>query len=43
MRWLGLISGTGMRLAEAAGLHMDDLHLGDAVPYAEMGLTRGGH
>ena len=31
MRWLvALISDTGMRLAEAAGLHMDDLHLDDA-------------
>ena len=37
MRWLvALISDTGMRLAEAAGLHMDDLHLYDAVPYVEI-------
>ena len=37
MRWLlALISDTGMRLAEAAGLHMDDLHLDDAVPYVEI-------
>ena len=36
MRWLvALISDTGMRLAEAAGLHMDDLHLDDAVPCVE--------
>ena len=37
MRWLvALISDTGMRLAEASGLHMDDLHLDDAVPYVEI-------
>lgn len=37
MRWLvALISDTGMRLAEAAGLHMDDLHLDDAVHYVEI-------
>ena len=37
MRWLvALISDTGMRLAEAAGLHMDDLNLDDAVPYVEI-------
>ncbi|XDZ67905.1 DUF6538 domain-containing protein [Alphaproteobacteria bacterium LSUCC0226] len=37
MRWLvALISDTGMRLAEATGLHMDDLHLDDAVPYVEI-------
>ena len=37
MRWLvALISDTGMRLAEAAGLHTDDLHLDDAVPYVEI-------
>ena len=34
MRWLiALISDTGMRLSEAAGLHKDDLLLGDAVPH----------
>jgi len=34
MRWLvALISDTGMRLAEAAGLHIDDLHLDEEVPY----------
>jgi integrase len=33
LRWLiALISDTGMRLAEAAGLHIDDLILGE-VPY----------
>jgi len=33
LRWLiALISDTGMRLAEAAGLHVDDIVLGD-VPY----------
>ena len=37
MRWLiALISDTGMRLAEAAGPHMDDLHLDDDVPYVEI-------
>ena len=33
---VALISDTGMRLAEAAGLHMDDLHLYDAVPHVEI-------
>ena len=34
MRWLiALISDTGMRLSEAAGLHTDDIVLGDAVPH----------
>ena len=34
MRWLiALISDTGMRLSEAAGLHNDDIVLGDAVPH----------
>ena len=33
-RWLiALISDTGMRLAEAAGLHIDDLHLEEEIPY----------
>jgi len=37
MRWLvALISDTGMRLAEAAGLHIDDLHLDDEVPYVDV-------
>ena len=37
MRWLvALISDTGMRLAEAAGLHTDDLHLDEAAPYVEI-------
>ena len=37
MRWLvALISDTGMRLAEAAGLHVDDLHLDDDVPYVDI-------
>jgi len=37
MRWLiALISDTGMRLAEAAGLHIDDLHLDDDVPYVDI-------
>ena len=33
LRWLiAMISDTGMRLAEVAGLHVDDIVLGD-VPY----------
>ena len=36
LRWLvALISDTGMRLAEAAGLHVDDIVLGD-VPYVSI-------
>ena len=34
MRWLiALISDTGMRLSEAAGLHRDDIVLNDEVPH----------
>ncbi len=37
MRWLiALISDTGMRLAEAAGLHVDDLCLDEDVPYVDI-------
>jgi site-specific recombinase XerD len=37
MRWLiALISDTGMRLAEAAGLHIDDLKLDEDIPYADI-------
>ena len=37
MRWLiALISDTGMRLAEAAGLHIDDLHLDEEIPYVDI-------
>ena len=37
MRWLiALISDTGMRLAEAAGLHVDDLCLDENVPYVDI-------
>ena len=37
MRWLvALISDTGMRLAEAAGLHMDDLKLDEDIPCVEI-------
>ena len=36
-RWLiALISDTGMRLAEAAGLHIDDLHLEEDIPYVDI-------
>ena len=34
MRWLvALVSDTGMRLAEAAGLHIDDICLDGAIPH----------
>ncbi len=37
MRWLiALISDTGMRLAEAAGLHVDDIKLDEAIPYVNI-------
>ena len=37
MRWLiALISDTGMRLAEAAGLHINDLHLDEETPYVDI-------
>ena len=37
MRWLvALISDTGMRLAEAAGLHIDDIHLEEEIPYVDI-------
>ena len=37
MRWLlALISDTGMRLAEAAGLHKDDIILDVLVPYIDL-------
>jgi integrase len=37
MRWLiALISDTGMRLAEAAGLHISDIHLDEEIPYVNV-------
>ena len=37
VRWLvALFSDTGMRLAEASGLHIDDLHLDGDVPYVNI-------
>ena len=37
MRWLiALISDTGMRLAEAAGLHIEDLRLDEDIPYVDI-------
>ena len=37
MRWLvALISDTGMRLSEAAGLSKDDINLDDEVPYVDI-------
>jgi len=36
-RWLvSLISDTGMRLSEAAGLHIDDINLNDDVPHIDL-------
>ncbi|MGC6411815.1 MAG: DUF6538 domain-containing protein [Candidatus Puniceispirillaceae bacterium] len=36
-RWLvALISDTGMRLSEAAGLHIDDIKLEDEVPHIDL-------
>lgn len=36
-RWLvALISDTGMRLAEAVGLALDDLHLNGEIPYVDI-------
>ena len=36
-RWLvSLISDTGMRLSEAAGLHLDDIKLDDEVPHIDL-------
>ena len=37
MRWLiALISETGMRLAEAAGLHVNDIKLDEDIPYVDV-------
>ena len=37
MRWLiALISDTGMRLAEAAGLHINDIHLDEEIPHVDV-------
>ena len=37
MRWLiALISDTGMRLGEAAGLHLDDIRLNEPIPYIDL-------
>ena len=37
MRWLvALISDTGMRLAEAAGLHVNDIRLAEDIPYVDI-------
>ena len=37
MRWLiALISDTGMRLAEAAGLHIEDLRVDEDIPYVDI-------
>jgi integrase len=37
LRWLiALISDTGMRLSEAVGLHLTDLHIEESVPYVSI-------
>ena len=37
MRWLiALISDTGMRLGEAAGLHLDDIRLNEPIPHIDL-------
>lgn len=37
LRWLvALISDTGMRLSEAAGLHMSDLRLDESIPFIDL-------
>ena len=37
MRWLvALISDTGMRLSEAAGLHINDINLDNDIPYIDL-------
>ena len=37
IRWLiALISDTGMRLAEAAGIRLDDVHLEDHIPFVRL-------
>ena len=36
-RWLvALISDTGMLLSEAAGLHVNDIHLDEDIPYVDL-------
>ena len=37
MRWLvALLSDTGMRLGEAVGLSVEDVHLNDEIPYVDI-------
>ena len=36
MKLIALISDTGMRLAEAAGLSKDDMHLDEDIPYVDI-------
>ncbi len=41
-RWLvALISDTGMRLSEAAGLSKEDIHLDEDIPYVEINPMNG--
>ena len=42
MRWLGaLLSDTGMRLGEAVGLSVEDIHLNDEIPVSILLHIRG--
>lgn len=37
LRWIvALVADTGMRLAEAVGLHMDDFHISEEVPFVRI-------
>ncbi|MDC3312154.1 hypothetical protein OAW28_05850 [Alphaproteobacteria bacterium] len=37
MRWLiAVISNTGLRLAEAEGLHINDIRLDEEIPYIDI-------
>ena len=39
MRWLiALITDTGIRLGEAAGLQINDLKLDEEIPYVDLSL-----
>ena len=44
MRWLiALISDAGIRLAKAAGLHIDDIKLDEDIPYVDIKPHPCGH
>ena len=43
MRWLiALISDTGIRLEEAAGLLKEDIKVNEPIPYIDLKHNRGG-